>query len=499
MSSPLMFAAPQIPKFAHQDELNKLVEVWSRKRPRNILRQAYLDSRVLVKNLDISVSDEIADLLDMVCGWPEKAVYSLANLCQWDGVTAPGGSDDPFELSEILRANRFDVEVEQAIASEMTHSCVFVSTTLGDESAGEPPVVVMPHSAEWATALWDRRTRSVSFAMTIDEVDDYGRPTRLTMLTRDAVIELRDVGDGWVQSSVVDHQLKRVPMEVLPFRPALDRPFGRSRISRPVMNITDRAIRSMLRGDVADELFTTPGLLLRGITKEAFDDLSKSWTWKMAAIKGVSRDEEGLVPEVTALPQQSSQPFTERMRALAAEFSGVTSIPISQLGIVQDNPSSAEAIYAAKEELVIEAQNANRVNGYALNRVYQNVVMLRDGLVEVPEELAGLSTKWRNPSMPSVVSQSDAMVKQISAIPDLALTDVALEELGYTDEQIRRIRSQIRASGAADRVRDVLAAVRKPQEVEARGESDGGESVQGGQQSDRDAGDSGSGEPVRVA
>lgn len=482
VSSPMMFTAPQVPDFAHQDELNKLIEVWSRKRPRNILRQAYLDSRVLVKNLDISVSDEIADLLEMVCGWPEKAVYGLSNLCQWDGVTAPGGSDDPFELGEVLHANRFDVEVEQAISSELTHSCVFVSTTRGDESMGEPPVVVMPHSAEWATALWDRRTRSVSCGMTIDEVDDYGRPTRLTMLTRDATIELRDVGNGWAQTSVVDHQLRRVPMEVLPFRPTLDRPFGRSRISRPVMNITDRAIRSMLRGDVADELFTTPGLLLRGITKEAFDELSKSWTWKMAAIKGVSRDEEGEVPEVTTLPQQSSQPSTERMRALAAEFSGVTSIPISQLGIVQDNPSSAEAIYAAKEELVIEAQNANRVNGYALNRVYQNVVMLRDGLSEVPEELTNLSTKWRNPSMPSVVSQSDAMVKQISAIPDLAATDVALEELGYTDEQIRRIRAQIKAQAASQTVREALAASRERREVASGGVNGGGAGAQGAEQ-----------------
>lgn len=51
--------------------------------------------------------------------------------------------------------------------------------------------------------------------------------------------------------------------------------------------------------------------------------------------------------------------------------------------------------------------------------------------------------------MPSVVSQSDAMVKQISAIPWLADSDVALRELGYDDEQIAQLRSDRRRSQAS--------------------------------------------------
>lgn len=43
--------------------------------------------------------------------------------------------------------------------------------------------------------------------------------------------------------------------------------------------------------------------------------------------------------------------------------------------------------------------------------------------------------------MPSVVSQSDAMVKMISVLPWLAESDVALEELGFSDDQIQRLRS----------------------------------------------------------
>ena len=52
-----------------------------------------------------------------------------------------------------------------------------------------------------------------------------------------------------------------------------------------------------------------------------------------------------------------------------------------------------------------------------------------------------IEARFRNPAMPSVVSQSDAMVKQISALPWLAESDVALEELGYSEDQIIRLRS----------------------------------------------------------
>ena len=117
---------------------------------------------------------------------------------------------------------------------------------------------------------------------------------------------------------------------------------------------------------------------------------------------------------------------------------------------MQDNPSSAEAIYAAKEDLVIEATAMDRAAGYNLARVAQNVACLQAGVspADLDEDMRRVSARWRNPAMPSVVSQSDAMVKQIQAVPALAATDVALEEMGYSAEQITRIRSQVRRASA---------------------------------------------------
>lgn len=440
------------------DALTGLLRTWNAKRPRNVLRQEYLDAKNKLDDLEVSIPPQMRDRLGIVMGWPEQAVYKLAVRIMWDGVVSPQSETDPFELNETLDENRFDVEFPQGVASSLTHSCAFVSTTKTDEG-----VSILHHSAEWASATWDRKRRSLGAAVTITETDEWGSPVELVLFTATDAITCRRDANGWSQVDHRSHGLSRVPVEPLVYRPSLDRPLGRSRISRQVMSITDRALRAATRMDVSSEFYMAPQLFLMGADESAFLDAEGNsiplWTWIMGRVKSLSKDEDGELPKLEQVSQQSMQPYTEQLRQLAAEFSGATSIPMSSLGIVQDNPASAEAIYAAKEDLVVEAANANRVYGHALKRVYQNVVMLREGLVEVTPELATVATRWRNPAMPSVVSQSDAMVKQIAAIPWLAETTVALEELGYTDEQILRLLAEKRRA-AGGSVLDKLAAAK---------------------------------------
>ena len=60
-------------------------------------------------------------------------------------------------------------------------------------------------------------------------------------------------------------------MEPLVYRPSLDRPFGKSRITRAVMSITDSAVREALRTEVSAEFFTTPQKYLLGADEELFE------------------------------------------------------------------------------------------------------------------------------------------------------------------------------------------------------------------------------------
>lgn len=457
LATPVSFSAPAVPGLtpSEQAALAQLVELWRTKQPRNRLRQAYLDGVVRPDNLNISVPDDMVDQLGAVIGWPRKVVFGLSDLLIWDGVTSSTGSDNPFEIDDLLASTGFELEIAQTIPSSLTHSVAFLTLRKGVEAAGEPPVIIQGHSADWAAGLWDRVRRRLSYGLTIDDIDDAGRPTRFTLYTVDSTyIVEQQATSTWTIVHAELHGMGAAMMEALPFEPSLDRPLGRSRISRDVMSITQRAMRTVLREELATELFTAPGILLSGVDSDLIDDL-RSWDWKLGTIKTISSGEEPEGPKVTVLPQQSAQPFTEQMRALATELSGVSSLPVSSLGVIQDNPSSAEALYAAKEELVIKAKNALRVFDAALNRVYAHAVMMRDGIDEMTPELRSLATRWGDPAHPSIVSQSDAIVKQISALPWLAESPVVLEELGYSGSQIARLMSDKRraeASGLLDRL-----------------------------------------------
>lgn len=446
----------------------RLVKQWQAKRSRNALRRQYRDMQVNVAFLGASVPPYMRDQLDIVCGWPDKAVTSLASRCMWDGVTSPSGEEDPLGAMSLLHDNRFDLLVPELVDATLTYCCSFVVALPGDPAAGDPDVVVTGADALWATGLWDVRRRGLEAGLLVDSADDNGKPTSMLLLTSEHVTRLALGDRGWVAVARMDHSLGRVPMEPLPYRPALGRPFGRSRISREVMSITDRVVRAGFRTEVSSDLYAAPALLLLGADEQMFQNAQGEkvplWSWYMGRLKSLPKDEDGDKPDLQVIPQQSMEPFLAMKRALAAEFASATSLPISALGIVQDNPSSAEAIYAAKEDLVVEAQNTTRSIGYGLNRIVQDAICLRDGIpvTEMDDEVRNLATRWRNPAMPSVVSQSDAVVKQISAIPELAQTDVALEELGYSAEQIVRIRSQIKRAQAGGVLDRLLASTPAP-------------------------------------
>lgn len=478
--TPLLYAMPSAPQVhgldaVTQDLLGELFAQWAQKMPRNIERTVYLDGKNRLKDLKIAIPPHLRDELEVVLEWPEKAVYFLGNRIVWDGVTSPDGADDPFGLRETLRANRFGLEVQQAIIGSLAHSTAFVSTTPGRRDMGEPDVLVLMHSALWATGLWSRTTRSLRAGLLINDVDDLGRPTQMTILTpAESIICTK--GADWYVEDVIPHRLGRVPLEPLPFRPTLDRPFGRSRINRVVMSLTDRAVRAGCRMEVHSELFSALKLLLFGVEEDAFTDESGKrlplWDWYMGRFNTLTKDEDGDLPKLEKISAESPEPHIAIKRQLAAEFSGATGVPLGSLGIQTDNPSSAQAINEVREETIIEAAVAGSTYGEYLHRVYENVVMIRDGLDAPPAGMGDLISKWKNPARPSVVSQSDAVVKQVTAIPELAQSQVILEELGYSDAQITRIEADLRRARGRANLAALVEAGRRSARADALSATD---------------------------
>ena len=424
-----------------QDQLNELVEVWKRKLVRNRNKKTYYDQKNVMKDLGISIPPALKNM-ECALGWPAKSVDMLSVRSRFDGFVLPG--DEDVGINDIFSDNNFGVLYRQATTSELIHSCAFITVSKG--GPGDPDVVLSAYDAETAAALWDSRRKKIKCGMTIVEVDPKTRkPTHINLYTQAAIIELYCGGSGIWSGDYKAHKQGRPLMEPMVYRPTLDRPFGKSRISRAVMSITDSAVRTAVRTEISSEFFTSPQKYIMGADPQLFANNSK-WEAYMGSFFAVSKDEDGDVPSVGQFPQASMQPHMDYMRSLAAQFAGETGIPISSLGVIHDNPASAEAIYAAKEDLIIEAEGLNETNGMALRNIGLLVAAIAGNTTvdSLPDEVKKIQPRFRNPAIPSVVSQSDAIIKQVSAIPWIAESQVALEELGYTESQITRLLSDKR-------------------------------------------------------
>lgn len=434
-------AAPLAPE--DMEALRDLMGVWRRTTARNALRSSYYDMKQRSKDLGISVPPNLRGL-EQAVGWPRKAVESLAARSQFDGFVC----DDPAAdraLQRIVRENGLKRKYRKLVRSELKHCCSFLAVTDGSADGEAPRAMVTAYPATAAAAVWDHSKGRIKYGMVVADVGKVAgrqQATRVNLFTDENVVVMsRDSAGGW-RAEYRPHGMGRCLMEPLAYDATLERPFGRSRITRAVMSITDDAVRASRRSEIAAEFLTSPQKYLMGADKEAIGGMSK-WDAYIGSIFAVSKDRDGDIPQFGQLTQGTLQPHVDYMRSLAARFSGETNVPLSELGVVSDNPSSAEAIYAAKESMVVDAQNLNADNAEALRDVALMALAVEQG-TSFDEQLAkgyALQAKFRNPAMPSVVSQADAMLKIAQVVTWMPESDVLLEELGFSDDQIQRLRS----------------------------------------------------------
>ena len=455
--------SPGLPA-VYADMVRDLMGLWSCKLMRNQLRYRYYNGKNVLKDFGISIPPQLLNV-ETVVGWPQKAVDAMAVRSRFDGFTAADPEVQSL-LDGISRRSRLNVKYRQAVQSALIHSCCFATVMVDD--SGEPRIDL--HSAETAAARWDEAAGRIAYGIAIERFED-GRPAEMALHAEDAVVFLRLNSYGYYDWEVQPIDMGRPTMEALCYRPTYRRPFGQSRISRAVMSLTDSAVREALRTEISAEFFTSPQKYLLGADSDAFAKKTK-WEAYIGNIFAVGRDENGDMPSFGQLSQGSMQPHTDYMRSLAARFSGETNVPISTLGIIHDQPASAEAIYAASEPLIIEVEDFNDGAREALRTL---ACMAMAAKLDVP--LAGLEERYtdftpdfRNPAMPSVVSQTDAMVKIASVVPGFAGTDVFFEQIGFPEDMRRKAMSEIRRGQAVSAIAALNAQPIRAQEPSYAGE-----------------------------
>ena len=426
------------------DQLTALARIWASKLARNAIRYRYYDGKNKLKDFGISTPPQLLNV-ETVVGWPQKAVDALAVRSRFDGFVA---ADDEVQsvLDSVSERSRIPIKYRQAVQGELIHSCCFAVVRRDDD--GYPRIDI--YDAEHATAIWDDAAGRIDCGLIVEEAEGY-EIRRADLILDDSVVHI--VSDGRsVAWESEPHSMGRAPMVAFAYRPTLKRPFGVSRINRSVMSLTDSAVRVALGGDISYQFAVSPQKYLLNADKNPFAERTR-WEAYIGSIFAVSNDTDNGTPVFGQLTQASMQQTVDYMRLLASRFAAETNIPLAQLGVASDaNPSSAEALYAASEPLIIEAEELNDTARIALKdaALMALSIWLDVPVDQLPDNYRDFSVSMRNPAMPSIVSQADAMVKIASVVPAFAGTDTFFEQMGFSEDMRRRVQSDMtRATGSA--------------------------------------------------
>jgi hypothetical protein len=451
-----------------QDSLNELILQWRQKRPRNNLRSAFYDMTNSERTLMSGQVPAVIRRRKFVLGWSAIAVDKLNRRCNLNGIYDGNNNDlDSLGLPDLIRSNRLMGEISRAGLSSLKHSVAWLVTTQGDTDAGEPVVLINARDAATATGMWDVRRRALRSFLSITALNDDGEPTEMTMHL-DNLNVLMSKEDGAWKVDRNEHTYG-VPVDPLVYKADVDRPFGRSRISRSVMSIHMQALGAMIRADVNGEAYSLSRYVLLGATEEAFKnaDGSPKPAWQAAwdAVWAVGDDDDANVPraDVKRFSGESPEPQLAHLRMLAQMFSGETGIPTGELGIFADsNPTSADSLTIGKDDLFAEAEQTTDGWSPDISSAITRALTMLNG--DVPANL-DIREDWRNPRFVSRAAEADSMSKIVDKFPWLAETEVGLELGGLSPGQIRRaLAERQRAQGRAvlDRLTQRTASAGEP-------------------------------------
>lgn len=431
-----------------QSAINDLLKLYQAKQVRNALRKDYYDSKNVLQSLGIAIPVEL-ELLNVVLGWPAIAVDTLADRCVLTGFTSKSG--DAMGMDQVMDDNDLHVQAEIAHLGAAKFGCHLAFVTARE--GGGVRVALRP--ATHATAAWDHRTARVKSALSITEADYLGRPTAVNMYLPGRIVMLEKASGAW-RVQRLRTQFAGVPVVPLRHRPDDDHPLGTSRITRPIMALTDSAMRTWARSEVAAEFFSAPQRYLINASKDLFLDdetgeARSQWESIIGRIWAIPPQDdlpEGAKVEVGQFAAASQQPHMDQLRQTAAFFAGHSRIPAEMLGVKADsNPTSEGALDVLERPLVVEANKAIRTFKQAWRRIAQLALMTRDHLDAPSDEAMAIQASFLDPRLPSVSQVTDAIIKQVQAGILPAESDVPLEGLGYDQPTIDRIKAHRLAAG----------------------------------------------------
>lgn len=424
------------------NQLQKCIDVFEQYIAKNELKDRYYEGNISINevNLGIALPRKMRDL-EIGCSWGAKAVDVLAARSMFDGFVGPQGVEIN-GLADIVDANALIAEYAKACRDELKYGCVF-ATFSRDDSIG---CRIRWHSPRTAAAIWDGENGRISSGFAVIDTDKDGNPLLVNFYTDDAVWVLRHNGGVWIAEPHM-HRMGQPLMVPMIWNATSTKPFGRSRIKNPVRRLIQGYVRTIANATIGLEFATSPQKYILGVTDDQYDAIvsDKFKQYVGAIIAATTNPETGEKPTFGQLPQGSIAPHIEMIRVLATQFAAATGLSVTDTGVVNDaNPTSSDAINAQMTTLIGLAETLNAGNGAALREIaLMALAIANDTTIEnLTDDQKSVVAHFRNPSMPSIASTTDAAIKLASAREGFSKTDVFLEMVGFSPADIRRIKSQ---------------------------------------------------------
>lgn len=437
-----------------QRKLDRLKYIYDYHRYPNKVKNRYYsgDIRLGEVNLGIALPANLRKL-EIGCAWGTNTVDVLARRSMFDGFVADDGGASEL-MARIVDRNNLIPEYLKACQDELKFGCSFASVS-GTTGAAR----IRFTSPECAAAAWDEKNGRIGYAFAFEDLrDDESNkdwiPEYVNFYTDTDTWELHRVGGRW-SAQRYPHRFGAPMIEPLIWNATSSKPFGQSRLKKPIRSLIQGYIRTVANATIGLEFATSPQKYLLGVTDDMYDSVidNKFRQYVGSILTATQNPETGQNPVFGQLQQGNIEPHIQMMRLLATQFSAATGLPVTDTGVINDaNPTSSDAITAQTKTLVAMAERLNQENGERLNSIARmaQAVELNTTPDSLPEENKNVIAHFKNPSMPSVAVTADAAIKIASVREGFSSTDVFLEMLGFDQADIRRIKAQEqRARGVA--------------------------------------------------
>ena len=425
-----------------------LVDEYDRHARHNETLRNYYDGNVHVGDYGVTASIDN----DQTCHWPEKAVNDWAERINLEYFTLPDGVDDSVMTDVVERNNLID-NYNQHVPVKGLYGCMAATVNRGMDGHA----LVRFHGADTFTAIpspdFTDGVVASGLAIARREYTPWSKrvmvPTIVNLHLPYDVGEFRQYDDGrW---SYTDGRMAEPLPTLYVFahrRVGTVAPFGRTRITKFVRTLTDDAIRCMFHMQVSGAFYSMAKLWATGLTDDQFDAMMENKDkFQLARMLLLTANEEtNRDPNLGQLSGNSPQPFIDELRSLAAQFSGATGVPLSSLGIIQDNPSSAEAIQSGREDICLIAKRDIDADKATLRRVMHAAMAIELSTTtdSLDDGLRDVKAKFSDPILHTLNERSDWALKVNSVAPGFGMSDVALLAMGLDEADLPEILSAIR-------------------------------------------------------